>query len=221
MSESRTLVLVRHGETDWNASGRAQGHTDVPLNAVGRVQAREVARELARLEADRLWSSDLLRAVQTAEAIADVTGLPVEKDARLREYDVGERAGLTIAEFAVEFPEEHAAWQSESEELLVPGAESTAQVRDRILPCLQEIWGALAPGRTGIAVLHGACLKIGLMGLLDWSWDLRDSLQGMENCGYAVLTDSGRRGQVRLASYNQTAGGPRPRPDFVADAPVG
>ena len=221
MGDPRTLVLLRHGETDWNVSGRAQGHSDVPLNATGQAQARAVAGVLAAYEPERLWSSDLMRAVQTAEHVAALTGLPVEKDARLREYDVGERAGLSLAEFAAEFPEEYAAWRADSEERLVAGAETTQQVRDRIVPCLQEIWDALGPGRTGVAVLHGACLKIGLMGLLGWPWELRDTLQGMENCGYAVLTESGRRGQVRLAAYNRTAGPRRIRPDFVADAPVG
>jgi glucosyl-3-phosphoglycerate phosphatase len=221
VGEARTLVLVRHGETDWNAASRAQGYTDIPLNATGHDQARALADALKALGPVRLWSSDLMRARQTAEYVATATGLPVEQDVRLREYDVGARAGLTIAGFAERFPEEHAAWLTHSEHLLVPGAETTAQVRDRLLPALRECVCALKPRETGIVVLHGGCLTIGLMGLLGWPHELDSSLQGLENGCYCVLTESGRLGGLRLTSYNEKAGGPRHRPELVADAPVG
>jgi glucosyl-3-phosphoglycerate phosphatase len=205
--EARTLVLLRHGETDWNRTGRAQGHADVPLNATGHAQARAVAQALAPLGTVRLWSSDLTRAVQTAEHVAAATGLTVEKDPRLREYDVGERSGLSLEEFALEFPEEHASWLDDSERRLVPGEETTDQVRRRILPAFREYVESLEPGGTGIAVLHGACLKVGLMALLGWPWELGRSLQGMENCAYSVVTESGKRGGLRLTSYNEKATG--------------
>jgi probable phosphoglycerate mutase len=217
----RTLVLVRHGETDWNVTGRAQGHADVPLNATGHAQAQAVARALSRFGPRRLWSSDLLRATQTAEHLATVTGLPVEKDPRLREYDVGARSGLTLEEFAEQHPEAYDAWRAGSSGTLVPGEETTEQVRDRVVPALLGCLRQLAPGDTGIAVLHGACLKVGLMGLLGWPWELSRSLQGIENAAYCVLTEDPARGLVRLTSYNEKAGGARHGPDFVADAPVG
>jgi probable phosphoglycerate mutase len=217
-ARDRTLVLLRHGETDWNAEGRAQGYTDVPLNALGHAQARAVAGRLAGLGASRLWSSDLMRALQTAEHIGAATGLAVEKDARLREYDLGERSGLTMAEFAAEFPERYAAWLAESEALLVPGEETTEQVRDRVVPALRDCLDALEPGTTGVLVLHGACLKVGLMALLEWPWESARSLRGMDNCGYAVVEESGRRGGLRLASYNERVGGSA---NFVVDAAVG
>jgi probable phosphoglycerate mutase len=219
--DARTLVLLRHGETDWNAEGRAQGHADVPLNALGHAQASAVARELALLAPVRLWSSDLVRAVQTAEHLAAATGLPVEKDARLREYDVGERSGLTMPEFAAEFPERYAAWLADTEQHLVPGEETTEQVRARVVPALTGFLSALEPGQTGIVVLHGGCLKVGLMELLGWPWHLSGSLRGLDNCGYCMVSESGKTGGLRLTSYNERAGDPGQRPDFVADAPVG
>jgi glucosyl-3-phosphoglycerate phosphatase len=219
--EARTLVLLRHGETDWNRTGRAQGHADVPLNATGHAQARAVAQELVPLGAVRLWSSDLMRAVQTAEHVAAATGLTVEKDARLREYDVGERSGLSLEEFALEFPEEHASWLDDSERRLVPGEETTDQVRRRILPAFREYVESLEPGGTGIAVLHGACLKVGLMAILGWPWEISKSLRGLDNAGFCRLAESGTNGELRLTSYNEKATGAADPPDFVCDGPVG
>jgi glucosyl-3-phosphoglycerate phosphatase len=225
----RRLVLVRHGETDWNAEERAQGHADVPLNAVGHAQAETVAHALATFEPTRLWSSDLARALQTAEHVSTATGLVVEPDARLREYDVGKRSGLTLVEFAATYPQEYAAWESEDRSRLVPGEETTEQVRDRVVPALSDCLVSLGPGETGIVVLHGACLKVGLFGLLGWPWELSGSLEGQENCAYCVVTEHETRG-LRLTSYNEKAvaspHGPdlelaRRGPNFVSDEPVG
>jgi glucosyl-3-phosphoglycerate phosphatase len=217
----RSLVLVRHGETAWNAEGRAQGHADVPLSEVGHRQAEVVSHALASFEPTRLWSSDLARALQTAGHVAAATGLAIEPDARLREYDVGKRSGLTMAEFAVAFPEEHAAWLAEDRSRLVPGEETTEQVRDRVVPALRDCLATLEPGQTGVVVLHGACLKVGLMGLLGWPWQLSRTLHGIENCAYCVLSEHEVRGGLRLTSYNEKAVGTRHGPDFVSDGPVG
>ena len=211
MPDPRTLVLLRHGETDWNAQERAQGHADVPLNAVGRAQAETVAPVLAAFA----------RAMQTAECVASTSALTIEPDARLREYDVGKRSGLTLAEFAARYPDEYAAWVAEDPSRRVPGEESTEEVRDRILPALHDCLAALEPGETGIVVLHGACLKVGVMGLLGWPWELARSLQGPENCGYCVLSEHAVRGGLRLTSYNEKAIGSRHGPDFATDGPVG
>ena len=183
--------------------------------------AETVAPVLAAFGPSRLWSSDLARALQTAEYIATATGLAVEPDARLREYDVGHRSGLTMEEFAHGSPEEYAAWVAHDPSLRVPGEESTEEVRDRILPALLDCLATLEPGETGIVVLHGACLKVGVMALLDWPWELAQSLQGPENCGYCVLSEHAVRGGLRLTSYNEKAVGARHGPDFATDGPVG
>jgi broad specificity phosphatase PhoE len=219
--EARTLVLLRHGETDWNAEERAQGHADVPLNAVGHAQADVVAPVLADLEPSRLWSSDLTRALQTAEHVGRATGLAIEPDARLREYDVGMRSGLTRVEFAARFPREYTAWLANDSSHLVPGEESSSQVHARVVPALRGCLAALTWGQTGIVVMHGACLKVGVMGMLAWPWELASSLQGPENCGYCVLSEHQDRGRVRLTSYNEKAVGARHGPDFATDGPVG
>lgn len=158
--------------------------------------------------------------MQTAEHVSAATGLTVEPDARLREYDVGERSGLTLPEFAATYPKRYAAWLADDHSRVVPGEETTEQVRDRVVPALQECLASLGPGETGIVVLHGACLKVGLLGLLGWPWQLSRSLQGQENCAYCVVTEHEARG-LRLTSYNEKAVGSPHGPDFVSDGPVG
>jgi glucosyl-3-phosphoglycerate phosphatase len=221
VGDTRTLVLVRHGETDWNLSGRAQGHADIPLNLTGHAQAQAVARVLAGFAPVRLWSSDLARARQTAEAVATTTGLTIELDPRLREYDVGERSGLTLDEAAEQFPEEYAAYRAGRSATLVPGEETTEHVRDRVVPALLDCFAGLSDGDTGVAVLHGACLRVGLMGVIGWSWEQARALQGIENGAYCVLTHDPIQDRVRLTSYNEKAGAVRRGANFVADGPVG
>ena len=104
MASRTQLILVRHGQTDSNASGRFQGQQDVPLNQAGLQQADAVAARLARFRAGHVVSSDLARAVATAEAVASASGLVVSVDARLREIDVGSWQGRTGAEVAAENP---------------------------------------------------------------------------------------------------------------------
>src|SRR3954454_4738790 len=136
------LVLVRHGQTAWNLEGRAQGHTDVGLDETGRAQATALAPYVAAMTPASLWSSDLARARQTADELAAATGLEVRLDARLREFDAGERAGLDVTEFAERFPEAHAAWLAGDVTGRVPGAETTEEVVARVVPALREIWAA-------------------------------------------------------------------------------
>ena len=101
----RRLVLVRHGQTAWNAAGRAQGHTDISLDDTGRRQSEEMATVVADLHPALLVSSDLARARETAAFLEKATGLTAEEDQRLREYDVGIRTGLTHEEFATKIRE--------------------------------------------------------------------------------------------------------------------
>jgi broad specificity phosphatase PhoE len=105
-----TILLARHGETDWNREGRFQGHADPPLNATGRAQAAELAAELEAVGLAAVYSSPLRRALETAQAVAAEHGLdPVAVDA-LREVDVGSWQGLTRVEIETQFPEQFARW---------------------------------------------------------------------------------------------------------------
>jgi probable phosphoglycerate mutase len=203
---SRTrLVLVRHGRTAWNLEGRAQGHTDVGLDDVGHEQAAAAAPYLALMEPTALWSSDLRRARETAAYVTAATGLEPRLDARLREFDVGERAGLDVAEFAARFPAEHAAWLAGHVTGGVPGAETVEQVVARVVPALRDAWSATPAGETTVVVAHGAALKVSLLEFLGWPEEVGATLRGLDNCGWVVLEEDAAGRGVRLASYNETA----------------
>jgi probable phosphoglycerate mutase len=202
---TRRLILLRHGRTSWNATGRVQGHADIGLDDVGRAQAEAAASVLAGLEPERLWSSDLLRARETGTVVAARSGLPLELDKRFREYDVGVRQGLTVPEFAEQYPDEYAAWSGRDDDLHVEGAESTADVLGRIVPALLECLDALGPGRVGVVVGHGASLKAGLIGLLGWPPVAARSLRGFDNGAWAVVEEPAETSALRLAAYNVTA----------------
>ncbi|HET6687559.1 MAG TPA: histidine phosphatase family protein, partial [Jiangellaceae bacterium] len=128
---SRRIVLWRHGRTEWNASGRFQGQTDIDLDEIGRAQAWESARRLAALEPDLLISSDLRRTRDTMAALAEITGKPIQLDERLRETFAGEWQGLTGAEIASRYPEEYKAWRAGDPLLKVGGGETRQDVAER------------------------------------------------------------------------------------------
>ena len=194
-------MLLRHGRTAWNAIARAQGHADVELDEVGHAQAVAVAPWVARWRPAVLWSSDLARARQTAAYVEKETGLTATVDARLREYDVGERTGLTMPEFAQQYPDEFAAWQQDRQGT-VPGAEDTDDVLARSLPAYHEVLAAIGPGETAVVVGHGAALKVGVLALLGWPAEQNATLRGLDNCAAAVLDQAGADGQLRLVAWN-------------------
>lgn len=213
----RRLVLLRHGQTAWNAERRAQGHSDVEIDATGHAQAAAVAPYVAAMHPSLLWSSDLSRARETAAYVAAASGLEVRTDPRLREYDLGERTGMTMAEYAVAHPEEYRAFRAGSYDV-VPGGETTARVVARVVETAREALAAIPPGRCGVLVAHGAALKVSVAALLGWPTEAATSLQALDNCGWAELHDSGDGGRLRLAAWNRVVPA---APDFATDEGVG
>ncbi|HET9115994.1 MAG TPA: histidine phosphatase family protein [Gaiellaceae bacterium] len=136
------LLLVRHGETDWNAEGRLQGHTDRPLSEYGRRQARRLAEELVDEPLDAIYASDLARARETAEIVGERLTLPVMLDRDLREKDWGTWEGLTPAE-------------RDRVELV---GESTKAHQERILRALGRI-AQRHPGARVLVVTHGGSMR--------------------------------------------------------------
>jgi probable phosphoglycerate mutase len=206
VTQGRRLVLLRHGRTAWTESGRAQGHADIELDDLGHAHAAAAATYLAGLGPAALWTSDLARARQTCGYVEQATGLAAKTDQRLREFDVGARQGMTMAEFAESFPVEHDSWVRGDQLHPVEGAEDGSEVVARMVPALREFLEALDPGETGIVVTHGACLKVGLVGLLEWPADLAATLRGVDNCGWATVAEGTPGARLRLEAYNQQAG---------------
>jgi probable phosphoglycerate mutase len=164
-----TLVLVRHGETDWNADGRLQGQTDRPLSEEGRRQARRLAEALAAERVEAIYASDLSRSRETAEIVAARLGLQVVLDPGLRERDWGTWEGLT--------PDER-----ERVELV---AESAEQHQQRMLAALRRISGRHPTGRV-VVVTHGGSIRRVQAATLGMA------LPVVENCGrWSCVCDDG------------------------------
>lgn len=151
-----TILLARHGQSDWNDAGRWQGHADRPLSELGRRQAQELAERLAAFELDAIYSSDLQRARDTAQAVADRQGLEVATAPELREVDVGSWEGLTRGDAEARFPEDFARWQAGSTGWR--DGETYLAMSDRVLAAVREIAGRHPEGRV-LVVAHGGPIR--------------------------------------------------------------
>ena len=209
---TKRIVLLRHGRTAWNAAHRIQGQLQVELDDVGREQARTVAPAVAALEPALLWSSDLVRARETAEIVAAAAGLEVVDDPRLREFHLGERQGLTHQEYADRAPDEFESFRA-GEWQHGPGAEKVQEVADRYVASLRDLARALGPGETGVVVSHGAATRVGAVAFLDWPLDCVRDLRALGNC-HRVDLDEREAGRWAMAAYNLP-------PDFTAASSVG
>jgi broad specificity phosphatase PhoE len=150
------LVLVRHGETDWNRERRFQGHADPPLNETGRDQARALAEALGREKIDAVYTSDLARARETAEILAAPLGADVVVLRDLREIDVGEWQGLTWAEIEERFPEGVRAWRERGYGW--EQGESYERLGERVVAALRRI-AAGHPSQRVLVVGHGGTVR--------------------------------------------------------------
>jgi probable phosphoglycerate mutase len=151
-----TLLLARHGETDWNSERRWQGHADRPLNELGRAQAAELAESLDGTPIAAIYSSDLARARETAQIVGARFGLPVVLDPGLREVDVGEWSGLRHDDMAERFPEGFARWENGGHGW--EGGESYEAMRERAVAALLRI-ATEHDGQTLLVVAHGGTIR--------------------------------------------------------------
>ncbi len=158
MSESATrLIAVRHGETAWNRVSRIQGHTDIPLNEAGLWQARQVGEAVAAEGIDAIYSSDLQRAADTARAIGQAAGVPVQLDVTLRERHFGELEGLTHDEINMRWPEQARRWRGRDPDYGPQGGETLKDFHARCLGALTRL-AKRHPGQTVVLVAHGGVL---------------------------------------------------------------
>jgi broad specificity phosphatase PhoE len=155
------LWLARHGQTDWNLQGRWQGQSpNAPaLNEAGQAQALAILDQVRELDFSAIYSSDLLRARQTAELLAGPLGLPVTHEPRLREMDLGLWEGMLYDDIRTQFPQEFAQRARDPMNMRAPCGESPLDVAERVLPAMDEI-AARHPGEPVLIVSHGISLAI-------------------------------------------------------------
>jgi 2,3-bisphosphoglycerate-dependent phosphoglycerate mutase/probable phosphoglycerate mutase len=200
----RRLILLRHGQTDYNVAGRMQGHLDSVLTTVGHEQAAAAAPVLAALGPDRVVSSDLQRAVDTAEVVGTACGLAVKFDARLRETHLGEWQGCTVPEIDLDYPGAIATWRSDPT-WAPPGGESRVDVVARSRPVVDELdaeFGDSDGSSTVLLVAHGGLIAGLVTGLMELPTEVWPSFGGLGNCRWAVLARREDHPRWRLAGYN-------------------
>ncbi|MCE2851342.1 MAG: histidine phosphatase family protein [Roseiflexaceae bacterium] len=196
------IVFVRHGETAYNASGRYQGHTQISLNERGFQQAHVVAQRLRYTRFDALYSSDLLRAIQTADAIAQYHTLPVIQHAGFREIDVGLWEHLTVTEIATNYPQHFAIYKQTPGRAVYTGGESYAHMQLRAMSALMEVIDQHPPEATIGIVCHGGTIRALVCAFLHIDIDYYPQMW-IDNC--AITTAFYQQSVFRLGTLNDNA----------------
>lgn len=186
---ARRIVFWRHGRTDWNAAGRFQGQTDIPLNEEGHRQAAQSARRLASLAPSAIVTSDLARTRSTAEALAALTRLPVAVDAGLRETNAGSWQGHTFDAIRAMDPKSLHRWEDGDVHTAAGGAETRLDVAARVHRAVDRALGDVPADGTLVVVSHGGAIRVGLAHLLGLPHDLWGALSGLSNCSWSILEE--------------------------------
>lgn len=168
---TNTIYLVRHGQTHWNIKGKTQGHGNSDLTEKGIAQAKDLAGSMAKEKVDYIYSSDLGRAVETAEIIADKFDLDVTKTEALREMGFGKWEGLLINEILEDYADVYKTWRNEPHLVEIPGGETLHLIKERTDKFLQEI-NEKHDGKHIVLVTHSVTARVILLSCLN---------SGMEN----------------------------------------
>jgi probable phosphoglycerate mutase len=194
------LVVWRHGRTEWNDTGRFQGHVDVPLDSVGHAQAAAAAPALALLRPVGIVSSDLARAAETAAYLGSLCDLPVLADARLRELDVGDWGGLSRSEVIERYPATYAAWLA-GEDVRREGGETMSELADRAVAAVTDALAGLdTTSGPLVAVSHGGTSRALVVSLLGLPSSAGARFAALGNARWAGLAR--RDDGWRLSTYN-------------------
>lgn len=196
-----TILLARHGQTDWNATGRYHGQANIPLNEVGRRQAQGLADALASEQLAAVYTSPLDRALDTARAVAAGRELTVNVDDRLLEVDVGSWTGLFEHEVFADDPAFEQARDDGIDYRLSSTGETTLECARRVADGVREI-AAGHPGQRVLIVSHGYALQGALGELLGWTVEQSRRVEGPFNCALTELVVSDD--QWRLVAHNIT-----------------
>ncbi|MHB8450004.1 MAG: histidine phosphatase family protein [Mycobacteriales bacterium] len=184
---NRSLLLLRHGRTTFNAEERIQGSLDVPLDDLGRAQAAAVSPVLARMRPAAVLSSDLARAHETAQAI----GAPVVLDPRLREIELGGWQGLTLDEAREAFPEEWKRWRA-GEDIRRGGGETYVEVAARATAAICDALDGVPQGGLLLVVTHGGTARVSAATLLGVPYEQWWRLGVLGNCCWTRLRETPR-----------------------------
>lgn len=190
------IIIIRHGETEWNKTGRFQGHSDVPLSAEGRTQAAALGKNLIVDHVDAIYASDLTRAMETAAPLAARFGLPVISDPQLRELNFGAWEGRNFNDVNAENPNAMKNFYTDPEQADIPESEPFPEFQQRVAGRVREIV-AHERGKRVVIVSHGASIRILLADLLSMPirsiWHLSQLNTAVnkirfEDDGFAVVT---------------------------------
>jgi probable phosphoglycerate mutase len=197
---SQRIVLWRHGQTNWNIENRFQGHSDIPLNDIGVAQAERAAPLLMALQPEKIISSDLIRAQQTASALAKLSNLDIHIDAGLRETNGGKWEGKTGAENRAADYERFVTWLDGDDAPAGETGERRSEIAER---AVNAIVRALTPElSTLIVVTHGGTARCILGKMLDMPMNQWSALGGLSNASWSILENGHHRDGWVLVEHN-------------------
>ncbi len=153
------LCLIRHGQTDWNVQGRYTGQSDIPLNGTGQAQAQSLVEQLTSHKIDAIFSSDLMRASETAGILSESFQIPVQLDSRLREINQGEWEGKHLDDIKLKYNDIWQKRKSNPHDIRPPGGESLPEVSTRVIEAVEEI-AAKYPEGTVLIISHGLAIAL-------------------------------------------------------------
>ena len=195
-----SIILLRHGVTDWNDGGRFQGHADIPLNDAGREQATAAGELLRDARITRAVSSDLSRAAETAQLVTAGWGIDVQTDERLREVNVGSWAGMSVDDIGKEEPDFWPALREGRDFRRSPTGESATDAGKRVALALLDHAEAASEDDVLLVVGHGLSLRVGALLLMGLEYSHARLFAGLGNCHWLVLKPGAE--YWRLATYN-------------------
>ena len=185
------VLLWRHGQTDWNTANRFQGHSDIPLNAVGQYQAKHAASILVGMQPTKIISSDLSRARDTAQALGDLTNLKVEIDIDLRETNGGLWEGKTGAENRAEDLQNFVRWIDGEDNPAGTTGEKRSDVANRAVSAIKRALGDL-DNQLLVVTTHGGTARCVLGSLLNLPMANWGAVGGLSNASWSILQTNPR-----------------------------
>lgn len=186
---ANTIILWRHGQTDWNVANKFQGHTDIPLNSVGEYQVKHAARLVVDMKPTAIISSDLIRAQKTAQALADLNGLPIHVDARLRETNCGKWEGLTGEEIRAVDHANLIEWSLGGDNPAGGTGDRRSEVGARAKAAIEDFLQG-KDGQTLIVATHGGTARTVIGTYLELPIPLWSKIGGLSNASWSVLSHS-------------------------------